>query len=390
MNQDTAIARKKGFRYKFARLHKLIRIEGDTPVKKALAVGLGSFIGFTPLYGLHLAICLGVAHLLKLNKMLTYLATYANNPFITPLVIYLEFGVGRMLLQGQWPNISFSHFRVDNLLQTGLEIFLGSLLIGSFVGISLGVTTYLATRNQRLSPFKAEIIELTADNYLPTGILNWEFVRGKLNYDPVYFYLLKNGLLTESRCIWDLGCGRGILLNLVATATAMAVADNWHPDWKMPPTANLNGIEKNGTAANVAQMALEGKAKIITASVIEFVPYVYANKNSDTFLLIDVLMYLSEQEQAKLLEKLKAVLPVAGKIIVREADMGLSWRHLATNWAEKFRAILRGHVFQKCHYRSAEQWTALFQQGGFHVERLPMSEGTPFSNQLYLITHQAQ
>ena len=408
MSQEATIAKKKSLRYRFAHLHRLIRIEGDSPLKKALAVGLGCFIGFTPLYGLHLAICLGVAHLFKLNKVLTYLSSYVNNPFITPLVIYLEFGVGRMILQGQWPNISFSHFNVTNLLQTGLEIFLGSLIIGSLVGLTLGIITYLATRNPRLSAFKSEMIEQTAEHYLPAGILNWEFVRGKLNYDPVYFYLLKHGMLTESKCIWDLGCGRGILLCLLATAKDMVANGDWEPeyvieskaeskaehktDWNHPPKACLNGLEQRQRDVKNAQVALGNRANIVTASIEDFVPqdcvrHTSDQQQGDTYLLIDVLMYLPAEAQERVLARLKMALPVDGRIIVREADTGAGWRYHATSWAERFRAILRGKFSQQYHYRSVDEWTELFQQGGFCVEILPMSEGTPFCNQLFLITH---
>ena len=39
----------------------------------------------------------------------------------------------------------------DHLLQTGLEIIVGSLAVGVIVGVILGIATFLSTRGDRLS-----------------------------------------------------------------------------------------------------------------------------------------------------------------------------------------------------------------------------------------------
>ena len=64
-------------------LYKL-RTEGMSPGKQAAAVALGVFIGVSPLYGLHLALCLLFARLFRLNPGLTYLAAHISLPGVTP------------------------------------------------------------------------------------------------------------------------------------------------------------------------------------------------------------------------------------------------------------------------------------------------------------------
>jgi hypothetical protein len=55
-----------------------------------------------------------------------------------------------------------------------------------------------------------------------------------------------------------------------------------------------------------------------------------------------------------------------------------------SRWSERFAAILRGEFRQREHYRSAVEWTAELAGRGFSVESQSMSEGTPFSNFLFV------
>jgi len=365
------------FKYRYARFHKLLRTEGDTPVKKSMAVGLGVFIGFSPFYGLHFILCILVAQLFKLNKPLTYLSSYANNPFMTPLTVVLEYGIGHLILQGSWPGISFSALHLDNLLQTGVEILLGSFVLGGIAGLILGVATYASTRGRGLSDARRILCELTADRYLPCGFLNWEFVRGKLTYDPVYFDLLENDHLKDANQLWDLGCGRGILLCLLASARELA-EEKQEPEWTWLEDIRLNGLEPRGRTAENARIALADDGHIVHASVAEFTP-----ASGDLFLMIDVLLYLEPELQEKVVTRLCHVLPVGGRLVIREADISAGWRFFVTKWGERIRAIFRGHFMQRYHYRSQQAWQELLENNGMTVTTQTSSDGTPFCNVLF-------
>ena len=84
-------------------LHFRLRSEGDTAARRGAAVALGTFIGCLPLYGAHLLLCTVTARLLRLNRLLTYLAAQISNPLTAPLLLALSYGLGHRLTQGDWP-----------------------------------------------------------------------------------------------------------------------------------------------------------------------------------------------------------------------------------------------------------------------------------------------
>jgi uncharacterized protein len=58
----------------------------DTPHRIALSFGLGVFIAFSPLLGLHTLMALGIALALRLSKAAIILGIYVNNPWtIAPM-----------------------------------------------------------------------------------------------------------------------------------------------------------------------------------------------------------------------------------------------------------------------------------------------------------------
>lgn len=83
------------FRNRF--LHMLGR--DDPPEQTAASFALGVAISFTPFFGLHWAIALGLAFLLKLNKVDVLLGTLAVNPLTFGPVSALAFPLGRLLLR---------------------------------------------------------------------------------------------------------------------------------------------------------------------------------------------------------------------------------------------------------------------------------------------------
>lgn len=63
----------------------LIHVE-DTPHRVALAFGIGVFIAFFPVVGIHTALALGIALAFRLNRVAILAGTFVNNPWtIAPL-----------------------------------------------------------------------------------------------------------------------------------------------------------------------------------------------------------------------------------------------------------------------------------------------------------------
>src|SRR3954462_12932569 len=119
-------------------LYKL-RTEGMSPGKQAAAVALGVFIGVSPLYGLHLALCILLARFFRLNAGLTYLAAHISLPGVTPFLILAELETGRRLRGQSYLHIHIHNLRELDLRQAALDLTIGTLAIGGVLAVLFGL-----------------------------------------------------------------------------------------------------------------------------------------------------------------------------------------------------------------------------------------------------------
>ena len=216
--------------------------------------------------------------------------------------------------------------------------------------------------------------------YVGAGRQAWHFARGKLRYDPVFFSLLRRGLLPDRGSLLDLGCGQGILLSLLKAAKEQYRAGLWPRDWPAPPmNLGLQGIELRADRVQVARRALGGSVQVDLRNLrdLELRP-------CSVIVILDVLLYLGDAEQQRLLEKVAGALEPGGLLLLREADAGAGFAFQVTKWSERIASALRGEFGQQLHYRSAVNWIAELAGRSFAVSTVPMSEGTPFANVLFV------
>lgn len=372
------LARRRKLSSVIAELHVQLRTEGRTPGEVALAVGLGVFIGCLPVYGLHWLLCIAAARLFRVSRIRTYLAANLSNPLVAPILLYLELGIGRWLFTGRWPELSLEGLRSFDALAVGRDLLIGSLVVGVVLAGLFGVLAFRLAKRSRRETFAEQLREATARKYLEVGISHWEFVRGKLRFDPVYRALLGSEALPREGRLLDIGCGRGILLTLLATARELRDSASPPEGWSIPSEElELFGIELRPKLAKVARAAL-GEAVRIESGDAADVPL----PRADAIVLLDMLHYLSEEDQERLLERVGAALKPGGVVLVREADAGGGPRFQLTRTAERFCALARGHWRQRFHYRTAEEWGRLLQHHGLETVDRPMSTGTPYANRL--------
>jgi SAM-dependent methyltransferase len=178
----------------------------------------------------------------------------------------------------------------------------------------------------------------------------------------------------------DLGCGQGILLSLLIAAKEEYRAGRWPQGWPAPPqNLRLRGIELSERRVRAAHRALKGSAQVIQGDLRHL-----ELPQSSAITIFDVLFYLEKDEQRHLLDKATAALEPGGLLLVRETDAGGGFAFAMSRWSERFAAVLRGDFRQREHYRSAPEWIGELEGRGFSVESQPMSEGTPFSNVLFV------
>jgi uncharacterized protein (DUF2062 family)/SAM-dependent methyltransferase len=387
---ETAPPRGRGFKRKLRELLYQLRVEGGTPGRQAAAVALGLFIGCTPLYGLHLPLCIVLARMLGVNRIKTYIAAHISTPVLMPFLLFFEVQTGKLVrrkpLLSLRPSQVPEHWRWDAAhlsfwhWKSWSDLLVGSVVLGVALAALCGLVTYVLLRRGQRPPEVEALIEETARRYLDAGLIQCEIVRGKLRHDPVYFSLLRGGALPRSGRLLDLGCGRGITLALLAAAGDQHDRAAYPEGWPPPPELHLLGVDADPRPAAVARIGLQGRAAVETADALTA-----RLPPADAILLIDVLHYLPPAEQQHLLSRVADALPPGGLLLVREADADAGLGFLSIRLSERLAALCRGDWRQwrrGFHYRSQAAWLNLLTARGLIAEVNPMGMGTPYANVL--------
>ncbi|HEX6851779.1 MAG TPA: methyltransferase domain-containing protein [Candidatus Polarisedimenticolaceae bacterium] len=212
-----------------------------------------------------------------------------------------------------------------------------------------------------------EVVDRAAARYASAGRFDFHFVKGKLAGDPLYRGIVESVALPTQGRLVDVGCGRGILLALLAEARGVT-----------GHRLELHGIEPREAAATVARTALRGDATIVRGHAGEV-----AIPECSVVTILDVLHYLDEAEQDRLIDRASAALSDGGLLLLREADAAAGWPFWAVRLGERFAAIARGDLSQRFHWRTATAWRMKLERAGFEVTVRPMGAGTPFANLLF-------
>ncbi len=153
-------------------------------------------------------------------------------------------------------------------------------------------------------------------NYIYKGpVLEW-YIRIKLRLENGY--VLFDKCLPEKGKIVDIGCGYG----------AMAYMLNL-----LSPERNMTGVDYDGEKIAVAENAglKNNNTNFVCMDVLSF-----DFQNSDAFIMSDILHYMPDKDQEKLVSKCASKLNSGGVILVRDADRAQEKRHKRTRMTEFF------------------------------------------------------
>ena len=359
-----------------------LRTEDSSPNRDPLAVAVGVFLGCTPLYGFHLALCLAVGKLLRLNRLKVYLAANVSNPLLAPFLVFAQIQTGAWLRRGHTHELTWRSLSGTDPWTYGMDLVVGSLAVGVVLAIGLGLLTWAMTRRQASDAMFQSLVGRAAERFAASSLTAWEFANGKLRRDPVYRQAI-SGLLPSGETLIDLGCGQGLMLAVLAEIRATQTnraRGTLDPQW--PVYRTLVGVELRPHVAKLATEALAAdNIRVIEQDAVE-TPLPPAT----AVLIFDVLHLVPADRQTTLLDAVRRSLLPGGVVLVREADKAAGSRFGTIAVGNRLKAWTGGRWRQTFAFRDVAGWRALFESCGFRVEVFPGPADHPFANVLYRLT----
>jgi SAM-dependent methyltransferase len=356
-----------------ALLHRY-RTEGNTPVRQALSIGLGLYIGASPFIGFHLGLILLFGWLLGLNRLKAYLASHISNPLFAPILYAVEIQIGAWIRTGHmYSTVSLHQLQFGPL---ALDVLIGSVVVGGVLAVTGTIVTYALMSEHGRDPQIAHLVDAAAERYLTIGLSTWEFAHAKLEMDQVYLDVLRDGVLPDAGVLYDLGCGQGLMLSLLGAARDRYPSGEWPAGWPAPPSAlELRGIELRPRVARRTRELLQDLATIEALDLSKA-----SLPRCEAVLLVDVLHLMAADAQDRLLEHVARALTPGGVLVLREADASGGWRFRMVRLGNRLTALVHGRFGSHFSFRTAGAWTAKLKSLGFEVARLTPNRGGPFAN----------
>ena len=226
------------------------------------------------------------------------------------------------------------------------------------------------------------LVAAASEPYRRAGRFALHFARGKLGRDPVFSHLIARGLVAPRARVLDIGCGPGLLASLLAAAAKAARQGSWPREWAQAPVdVRVSGIDLLRRDVERARDALGDGIDIVCGDM-----RTAAFPAVDTVVILDVLHYVSIAEQDAVLARVRAALPMGGRLVLRVGDAAARRRFAVTTWVDRCVSLGRGQGFGRFAGRSVAAWEERLGELGFSVVSEPMHAGTPFANVLLVAT----
>ena len=222
------------------------------------------------------------------------------------------------------------------------------------------------------------LVDAASAPYRRVGRFAWHFARGKLRLDPVFRYLLGQGLIAPRSRVLDIGCGQGLLASLLHSAAVLQRDGRWPAGWPAAPLdARVTGIEMMARDVERARAALGDHATIVCGDMRRT-----SFPSADAVVILDVLHYVPLPDQDEVLARVREALRGGGRLLLRVGDAAALRGFRASQWVDRAVTFVRGHRVVPTYGRPLAAWIARLEGLGFQVRSEPMSQGTPFANVL--------
>lgn len=113
----------------------------DSNLRITAAVMLGIFMGIIPVWGYQMLIAFAIAHMLKLNKVITLVASNISIPPMIPFLIYGSYFTGCKILQVP-VELSLSNITLESVKNSLIPYVVGSVIFAALCSVAVGVVVF--------------------------------------------------------------------------------------------------------------------------------------------------------------------------------------------------------------------------------------------------------
>jgi glycosyltransferase involved in cell wall biosynthesis len=127
----------------------------DSTMKITFSVMLGVFMGIVPIWGYQLVTAIALAYLFRLNKLLVIVAANISLPPMIPLILYLSYFTGSLVLGGRAHLMPEFPITLDFVKNNLYQYVLGAILFAVILSLISGLVLYITLtyyRKHRLKP----------------------------------------------------------------------------------------------------------------------------------------------------------------------------------------------------------------------------------------------
>ncbi len=285
-----------------------IALENASPARLFAACVVGAIVGSTPLFGLHLPLCVAAARWLRLNQVAVYGAANVSIPPVAPFLAFACVEAGSRLLTGHGAALTPEALRHVSPWTLAGDVFAawiaGAPLVGGLVGVALGAVVASMAAARRRPEAERSFVRAareTAARFARASRYHRHYVPWKIRLDPVYRAICDQ--LPAGGELVELGCGLGILPLLAV---------------QLGKARRAHGIDWDEPKVHDAQRACDGLPITIEhADVRAFAP-----PACDAIAIVDVLHYFDAETQDAILARAAASLRERGVLFVRDGEAG--------------------------------------------------------------------
>ena len=113
----------------------------DSNLRITSAVMLGIFMGIIPVWGYQMLIAFAIAHVLKLNKVITLVASNISIPPMIPFLIYGSYFTGCKVLRVP-VELSLSNITLESVKNSLIPYVVGSVIFAALCSVAVGLVVF--------------------------------------------------------------------------------------------------------------------------------------------------------------------------------------------------------------------------------------------------------